>query len=137
MTRLPLSSIPAAKLCYLNHAVCRPRLYLCLEGNKYDPWQGATVYEIEIGVLAGQDVAIHRRFLRFSSLERFDQSIRPFLELSRTNIAFPPKRYFGNCSQHFVNQRSVQLQKYLLDLTKIPGIASQSEFASYFDVEVI
>jgi hypothetical protein len=136
MTRLPVSSIPVAKIGYLNHAVCRPRMYLCLEGNKYDPSERATVYEIEIGVLSGEDVAVHRRFLRFSSLERFDQSIRPFLRSSRHAVPFPPKRYFGNFSPQFVNERSVQLQKYLSELTKIPDIAFQTEFVDYFDVDI-
>jgi hypothetical protein len=111
-------------------------MYLCLEGNKYDPFEHATIYEIEIGVLAGEDVDVHRRFLRFSSLERFDQSIRPFLSLSRHTVPFPPKRYFGNFSPQFVNQRSLQLQKYLLELTKIPDIAFQTEFVNYFEVHI-
>jgi hypothetical protein len=136
MTRLPIGSMTRTKLGYLNHAACKPQMYLSLEGNKYDPGQRATVYEIEIGVLSGNDVAVHRRFLRFSSLERLDQNIRPFLESSRHAIPFPPKRYFGNFSQDFVNERSSQLQRYLFELTKIPDISRQIAFVDCFDLEL-
>jgi hypothetical protein len=134
MTRLPVTSMPRAKLGYLTQAMCSPQMYLSLEGNRYDSTQKATVYEIEIGVLSGADVSVHRKFMRFSSLEKLNASIQPFLRGCKRDIQFPPKRYFGNLSQAFVSERSNQLQQYLLELTRIPDISEQFAFVSFFDL---
>jgi hypothetical protein len=94
------------------------------------------LYEIEIGVLAGSEVAVHRRFVRFSGLETLDKSMRAIGTNTKYLIPFPPKKYFGNRSEQFVNQRAMQLQQYLQALPKIPDLLWQISFARMFDLEV-
>jgi hypothetical protein len=111
-------------------------MYVSLEGSRYDPDLRATLYEIEIGVLAGSEVAVHRRFLRFSGLEKLDKSMRTIGSNTKYLIPFPPKKFFGNCSEHFVNQRAMQLQQYLQALPRIPDLTWQISFAKMFDLDV-
>jgi hypothetical protein len=111
-------------------------MYLSIESSRYDPDLRATLYEIEIGVLTGTEVAVHRRFIRFSGLERLDQSMRAIGSNSKYLMPFPPKKYFGNLSERFVNQRAMELQKYLQALPKIPDLLWQMSFASIFDLDI-
>jgi hypothetical protein len=136
MTRLPVGSVTRPKLASLHSSACTPQLYLSLEGNQYDFEVNATLYEIEIGVLSGSEVAVHRRFVRFSGLELFDKSMRQIRSNAKYLPPFPPKKFFGNLSEQFVNQRALQLQKYLQALPQIPDLMWQISFAKVFDIDV-
>jgi hypothetical protein len=120
-----------AKRGYLTQARYTPQMYLSLEGSTYDSTQEATVYEIEIGILSGADASVVRKFVRFSSLEKLNASIRPFLRGCERDIPFPPKRHFGNFSQTFVSERFNQLQKYLFELTRIADTFGQFVFVTF------
>jgi hypothetical protein len=136
MTRLPVGSITRTKLANLQSSACRPHLYLSLEGSRYDSYLRATLYEIEIGVLNGSEVAVHRRFVRFSCLEVLDKAMRQNGNNSKYLMPFPPKKFFGNLSERFVNERALQLQKYLQALPKIPDLLWQLSFSKMFELDV-
>jgi hypothetical protein len=136
MTHLPLFSVTRPKLASLQSSACRPQLYLSVEGNQYDSAVRATIYEIEIGVLTGSEVAVHRRFLRFSCLEILDRCMRQIDGNTKYLAPFPPKKFFGNRSEQFVSERAVQLQRYLQALPMIPDLPWQRSFARLFDIDV-
>jgi hypothetical protein len=136
MTRLPVDSIARSKLAILQSSACRPKLYLSVEGTLYDPDLRATLYEIEIGVLSESEVSVHRRFVRFSGLELLDRAIRQLGDNAKYLMPFPPKKYFGNLSERFVSERTMQLQRYFHALPKIPDLLCQMAFAKMFDIDV-
>ena len=130
-----ISELSQNKQIQLQQSNVIPPMYISIEGYKIDEGIKTAVYEIEVGIQNSQSVTTHTIFRRFSALKTFDTQIRSEFGNSQYLLSFQPKTFFTNTSHEFLEQRSDQLQKYLANLVKIPGMSSSQIFIQFFEID--
>ena len=135
MFRIPVSSLPLKKQHLLAKSMTKPPMYITIEKHDYDKIARAVVYELQIGVQHGQDIVTTTIRKRFSEMDRLDKTIRAAL-CNHTNFPqFPPKKWIGNTNEAFIQQRTEDLDRYLIQLLRVPGIIENSDFKQFFDIQ--
>lgn len=132
--KILISDLSQKKQEQLQLANIIPPMYISIEGFKIDPTLNVAIYEIEIGIQNNEFVVTHKVNRRFSALKDFDTKIRSQFADSHYLLSFPPKTFLPNTSPAFLEQRSEQLQKYLANLVKIPGLSSYPTFLQFFEI---
>lgn len=133
MFRIPVSSLPIKKQQLLAKSITKPPMYITIEKHEYDKIARAVIYELQIGIQHGQDIDTHLVRTRFSEMDRFDKAIRKTVaELPQ----FPAKKWIGNTTEAFIKQRTEDLQNYIVELLRIPGITEKPEFQKLFDTSL-
>ncbi|OHT04891.1 PX domain containing protein [Tritrichomonas foetus] len=132
---IPISNLSQKKQAQLQLSNVIPPMYISIESYNYESSVKAVVYEIEVGIQNNQMVSTHVIHRRFSAMKTFDTQIRSQFGDSHYLLSFPPKTLFPNTSKAFLEQRSEQLQKYLANLVKIPGLSSSPTFTQFFEID--
>ena len=130
---IPLNSLSQRKLSQLQSSIAIPPMYISVEGFELVNDLNAILYNIEIGLQKNQTVYAKICQRRYSSLQELDNSIRSQFHDSPYLLPFPPKKIIGNKDPSFIEQRANQLQIYLENLIKIPGVCTSSLFTHFFD----
>lgn len=130
---IPLSSLQQKKLSQLQSSIAIPPMYITLEGYQLASDLNAILYNIEIGIQKNQTVYVKTCQRRYSALQELDTSIRAQFHDSKYLLPFPPKKYLGNMDPAFIEKRQSQLENYLENLIKVPGVCTSSLFSRFFD----
>lgn len=130
-----LASLSQRKRALLQVSITNPPIYLSIDRFIYNKEIGAFLYSIEIGIKKGNSVEIHKVERRYSALFQFDRKIRPIFNEFLTLLDFPPKKYIGNKDPIFLQQRKEDLEKYLSNLNRLPGIIKNSTFLEFFELD--
>ena len=133
-TEVPLTSLSQKKLEQLQNMTADPRMYIFIEKFDLDPTINAVVYDIEVGIQKDTTVYIKKIQRRYSALREFDEQIRPLYKGNRFLHPFPPKKLFGNKDKAFLDERAIQLQRYLTNLVKVTGITTTPTFCRTFEI---
>ena len=137
MFRIPVSSLPLQKKQLLSKCVSMPPMYITIEKHKYDEIARAVVYEIQIGIQHGNDINTNTIRTRYSEMDNLDKQIRGTLGNGAQLRQFPAKKWIGNRDEEFLKQRSSELQDYMIQLLKVPGILQNLHFRKFFDIDYI
>lgn len=130
-----VETLAQKKQTQLSLSVTEPRLYIVINGYEYDFNLDAYLYTVEIGLQNEDIVDIKTRKIRYSQMYEFDKKIRPFFQEFRYLLPFPPKKYIGNKNPDFITSRMEQLQTYLGNLVRIPGICTSDAFMQTFRLQ--
>ena len=130
----PITELSQKKSAQLNLAVSIPPMYISVENYNFNTDFNAVFYTIEIGIQKDTKVCVHTISKRFSALQEFDNQIRPNFSESRYLLPFPPKKIFGNLDPSFLEKRMEQLQNYLGNLVRVPGLCETSIFRRFFEI---
>lgn len=130
-----VETLAQKKQTQLSLSVTEPRLYIVINGYEYDINLDAYLYTVEIGLQNDDIVDIKTRKIRYSQMYEFDQKIRPYFQEFRYLLPFPPKKYIGNKNPEFITSRMEQLQTYLGNLVRIPGICTSDAFMQTFRIQ--
>ena len=129
-----ISSLSQKKISQLRSSTIVPHMYIHIEKYDLDPSVNAVLYEIEVGIQKKDTVLIKKIFKRYSDLKQFDDQIRPLFNDNRFLKLFPPKKFFGNKSKEFLDQRAEQLQDYLTNLVRVAGMNNTPPFLRCFEI---
>ena len=134
---IPLNSLSQKKRAQLNASTSIPPMYITVESYAFHYTLNAIVYTIEIGIQCDQIVHLKRAQRRFSALRTLDSQIRDCPQFSDSSYLkpFPPKKLLGNKDPAFIEKRLEQLQYYLENLLKVPGVTRSSIFLRFFDID--
>jgi hypothetical protein len=132
---VPVASLARKKMEQLQSSTVIPRMYLFIEKYDMDEAAKAVFYDIEVGIQRGSNVHVTHVRRRYSTLEQFDEQIRPLYKESRFLMAFPPKKTFGNTDPEFLKDRADKLQKYLTNLVRVGGVTSMPAFMRCFEID--
>lgn len=112
-----------------------PPMYITIEKYELDSEIDAIIYHLEVGIQHDTKVLTKTVMKRYSELRSFDTEIRKDFGDSKYMVAFPPKAFLRNKDPAFLEERSLQLQKWLTGLVKIPGISTSSSVARFFSID--
>ena len=134
MTQFPISKLSKKKYDQLIKSSTNPLTYISIEGYKLDEEQGIVYYKIEVGYQKDNNVVINTVHLRYSQLEKLSKFVNKTFKNDLFVRPFPPKKWLGNTDPYFIEKRMNELQLYLEDLTKTPGITAYPEFKETFNL---
>ena len=132
MLRIPISALSRQKNAQLALSATTPPMYIIIEKYSYDKDLKTHTYDIEIGTQDQHDVIIRKIKTRYSVLRKLHQSLKSSFRDTPIQPKFPPQKYIFNNNPEFIKERASDLQKYLAQLTKIPGVTHNSNFVSLF-----
>lgn len=132
MRTVGINELSQKKRAQLRWAIRTKPMYISVENYSYDKTAGAYFYTIELGEQCGSMVNIRRVSMRYSQLYDFDRTIRPNFKDCRFLLNFPPKKIFGNKEATFLEKRFEQIQMYMGNLIRVPGVCDTDVFKSLF-----
>ena len=112
-------------------------MYITIERHEYDKTARAVVYEIQIGIQHDSDITTNTIRARYSEMDMLDRKIRETLDENVELRPFPAKKWIGNTSEAFIQQRTQDLQDYMTQLLKVPGILDNEHFRQFFKIDFI
>ena len=136
MISIPINSLSQGKLSQLFLSVSDPPIYIAIEERTFDQEENTYFYTMEIGIedLSSRTVDVHYVTKRYSSIYNFDREIRKAFKCYKFLLPFPPKKIFGNKNPSFIQKRQEQLQNYLSNLNRIPGLCETDSFKNCFEI---
>jgi hypothetical protein len=134
MLRFPISSLPLAKQKMLTMCGSVPRFYITVERYDFHERLGAIVYDLQVGIQDREDVIAHTIQARFSQLELLDKKLRDSVPSCESLKPFPPKRWLCNTNDRFLRARSMELQRYLLNLVQIRTMGTNPDFTGFLQI---
>ena len=135
MNSVPISSLDEKAKQALEQSSAIPKMYVIIRGNDFVESIQAVQYKLEFGVQSGNNVNQKTVHKRYSELEEFDKLIRKYFKDQKLIGPFPPKKLLGNTDEEFLSQRQIDLQRYLTQIFKVPGICIFPPFLNLFGIE--
>ena len=124
---IPIDSLSDTKKARLGMCTTQPQFYVSVEGWSINKSTNIVYYTCEVGIQLDEEVLVFTTLQRYSDLYKLNKSLKTDMKLN-----FPKKKFFRNTEVEFVRQRFYELQKYMIEISRLPTLMENTTFKILF-----